>query len=286
MPDPLYVEINDETKNRHVRLQGWIRDDGEPHFYDIRAVAIDQRQHEDPAEPDPVSPEDLQRWKAKVVQGAIKYATDGDATVPKAWPSKEQHELDRRIARETVRELRRKRGRPGRPGQPWETKKQAHKLNRVDGVALKDLADQYRVSTSTVGRWVKEVDAATESHQGGVGLPVTKRDDSFERAKAAEFVARRLETGVELTGELPEGSKLDLGTEVDKHVDKYLERLDTVTMDDLMSYAVRQRFGLSDGRRRSYRELGEELGITAEAARHIVKEAVQWMRDWAKEEAE
>lgn len=167
VPDPLYVEINDETKNRHVRLQGWIRDDGEPHFYDIRAVAIDQRQHEDPAEPDLVSPEDLQRWKVKVVQGAIKYATDGDATVPKAWPSKEQHELDRRIARETVRELRRKRGRPGRPGQPWEKKKQAHKLNRVDGVALKDLADQYGVSTSTVGRWVKEVDVAMESQEEG-----------------------------------------------------------------------------------------------------------------------
>ena len=64
------------------------------------------------------------------------------------------------LTRTVVAELlRRKRGRPGRPGQPWETKKQAHKLNRVDGVRLKDLADQYGVSTSTVGRWVKEVDA-------------------------------------------------------------------------------------------------------------------------------
>ena len=168
VPDPLYVRIVDETRNRSVHLQGWIRDDGEPHFYDIRAVAKDhQSRNADPAEPDLVSPEDLQRWKAKVVLGAIKYATDGDATVPKAWPSREQYELDRRIARETVRELRRKRGRPGRPGRPWETKKQAHKLNRKERVALKDLADQYRVSTSTVGRWVKEVDAVMASQEEG-----------------------------------------------------------------------------------------------------------------------
>jgi RNA polymerase primary sigma factor len=44
-------------------------------------------------------------------------------------------------------------------------------------------------------------------------------------------------------------------------------------------HAVEQRFGLGDGRRRSYREVGEELGVTAEAARRLVKRAVGTVRD-------
>ena len=32
---------------------------------------------------------------------------------------------------------------------------------------------------------------------------------------------------------------------------------------------MEQRFGINDGRRRSYREVGEELGVTAEAARRL-----------------
>ena len=45
--------------------------------------------------------------------------------------------------------------------------------------------------------------------------------------------------------------------------------------------AVEQRFGLSDGREKSYREVGEELGVTAEAARRLVKRAVGTVRDEA-----
>ncbi len=48
-------------------------------------------------------------------------------------------------------------------------------------------------------------------------------------------------------------------------------------------YAVEQRFGLLDGQRRSYREVGEELGVTAEAARRLVKRAVTTVRDTADE---
>lgn len=51
-------------------------------------------------------------------------------------------------------------------------------------------------------------------------------------------------------------------------------------------YAVEQRFGLNDGRRRSYREVGEELGVTAEAARRLVKRAVNTVRDQAGVTAE
>ena len=41
-------------------------------------------------------------------------------------------------------------------------------------------------------------------------------------------------------------------------------------LDPRAKYAVEQRFGLHDGRKRSYREVGEELGVTAEAARRLV----------------
>ena len=44
-----------------------------------------------------------------------------------------------------------------------------------------------------------------------------------------------------------------------------------------------QRFGIGDGRKRSYREVGENLGVTAEAARRLVKRAVNTVRDRATE---
>jgi RNA polymerase primary sigma factor len=43
--------------------------------------------------------------------------------------------------------------------------------------------------------------------------------------------------------------------------------------------AVEQRFGLVDGEKRSFREVGESLGVTAEAARRIVKRAVEELRE-------
>ncbi|MCO8126454.1 sigma-70 family RNA polymerase sigma factor [Acidimicrobiia bacterium EGI L10123] len=47
--------------------------------------------------------------------------------------------------------------------------------------------------------------------------------------------------------------------------------------------AVRLRLGLADGRERSFREVGEELGVTAEAARRLVKRALDELRDAARE---
>ena len=52
-------------------------------------------------------------------------------------------------------------------------------------------------------------------------------------------------------------------------------------LDARARYAVEQRFGLHDGRKRSYREVGEELGVTAEAARRLVKRAVTAVREQA-----
>ncbi len=54
-------------------------------------------------------------------------------------------------------------------------------------------------------------------------------------------------------------------------------------LDTRARYAVEQRFGLHDGRKRSYREVGEELGVTAEAARRLVKRAVTAVREQASE---
>jgi len=69
-----------------------------------------------------------------------------------------------------------------------------------------------------------------------------------------------------------------------------LEQLDYEMIGHLLSvldqrarWAVEQRFGLTDGTRRSYREVGDELGVTAEAARRLVKRAMQTVRDNAPE---
>ena len=53
-----------------------------------------------------------------------------------------------------------------------------------------------------------------------------------------------------------------------------LERL-----DPRARHAVARRFGLLDGETHSYREVGEELGVTAEAARRLVKRAVDELRE-------
>jgi RNA polymerase primary sigma factor len=53
-------------------------------------------------------------------------------------------------------------------------------------------------------------------------------------------------------------------------------------LDSRARHAVVQRFGLEDGRKRSYREVGEELGVTAEAARRLVKRAVNTVREQAE----
>ncbi len=67
-----------------------------------------------------------------------------------------------------------------------------------------------------------------------------------------------------------------------------MDQVDEQMVTDLLSvldprarFAVEQRFGLHDGRKRSYREVGEELGVTAEAARRLVKRAVTAVRDSA-----
>ncbi len=64
-----------------------------------------------------------------------------------------------------------------------------------------------------------------------------------------------------------------LGAEHDEWLKSLLDVLDPRARS-----AVEQRFGLTDGRKRSYREVGDDLGVTAEAARRLVKRAVVTVR--------
>jgi len=51
------------------------------------------------------------------------------------------------------------------------------------------------------------------------------------------------------------------------------------TLDKRARYAIEARFGLLDGERKSFREVGENLGVTAEAARRLVSRAVAGLRE-------
>jgi RNA polymerase primary sigma factor len=51
------------------------------------------------------------------------------------------------------------------------------------------------------------------------------------------------------------------------------------SLDRRARFAVEARFGLIDGNKRSFREVGEDLGVTAEAARRLVQRAVAGLRD-------
>jgi RNA polymerase primary sigma factor len=50
------------------------------------------------------------------------------------------------------------------------------------------------------------------------------------------------------------------------------------SLDERARYAVEARFGLLDGERKSFREVGRDLGITAEAARRLVNRALHTLR--------
>lgn len=80
-----------------------------------------------------------------------------------------------------------------------------------------------------------------------------------------------------LADDRPGPEELALASEQDRIVTDLLDVLDTRAR-----FAVEQRFGLQDGRKRSYREVGEELGVTAEAARRMVKRAVNAVRTEAE----
>jgi RNA polymerase primary sigma factor len=79
-----------------------------------------------------------------------------------------------------------------------------------------------------------------------------------------------------LAADVPTPEQVMVDREEEQTLHDLLEVLDTRAR-----FAVEQRFGLTDGRKRSYREVGEELGVTAEAARRLVKRAVDAVREEA-----
>ncbi len=64
-----------------------------------------------------------------------------------------------------------------------------------------------------------------------------------------------------------------------------VELLDNLlgTLDSRARYAIEARFGFLDGERQSFRQVGQQLGITAEAARRLVNRAIAALRDDAAE---
>ena len=79
-----------------------------------------------------------------------------------------------------------------------------------------------------------------------------------------------------LAADVPTPEQVMLDREEERALHDLLGVLDTRAR-----HAVEQRFGLTDGRKRSYREAGEELGVTAEAALRLVKRAVDAVREEA-----
>jgi RNA polymerase primary sigma factor len=82
---------------------------------------------------------------------------------------------------------------------------------------------------------------------------------------------------VDLLADDAPGPEAEFMAQVD---DELLDKVLSV-LDARARSAVEQRFGLTDGTRRSYREVGEDLGVTAEAARRLVKRAVNSVRETA-----
>ena len=84
---------------------------------------------------------------------------------------------------------------------------------------------------------------------------------------------------VDLIADPNPGPEIEVMTRVKQ--DMVTEMLDV--LEPRARRAVQLRFGLLDDRKRSYREVGEDLGVTAEAARRLVKRALNTVRDHAED---
>jgi RNA polymerase primary sigma factor len=107
-------------------------------------------------------------------------------------------------------------------------------------------------------------------------------DDDFARL-------HRLTTPTSLDRPAGAGDGIELGhllaSDVASPEAVLVEREEREMVDELLAtlpartrLAVEQRFGLADGRRRSYREIGEQLGISPEGARRLIERAIDAVR--------
>ena len=172
VPEPLWVSISDDRHRRAIRLVGYITEDGTPAWEGWFAFPYP----DDMSIPGPpldtgegLNPADLRRWEEKALElGTL--AVDGEAEPPSIDRSEKLQELDRQVANEMLRALRRKRGRPGRPSVPWEWKVKAKQLND-DGMSTRQISgtaqfmNEHTASAYghvQIGRWIKEVEAAAQ----------------------------------------------------------------------------------------------------------------------------
>jgi RNA polymerase primary sigma factor len=122
-------------------------------------------------------------------------------------------------------------------------------------------------------------------------LRAALRDTAGGGAEPDDENARlyRLTTPASLDGPIGDegsGTYVDsLATDAATPEQSLIERDEAATLKDLLGvletrarYAVEQRFDLTDGRRRSYRQIAQELGGTAEAARRVVERALAAVR--------
>jgi RNA polymerase primary sigma factor len=134
-------------------------------------------------------------------------------------------------------------------------------LIRIPG----DRSAQLRSTLRQVGGDADQLDAASaELHRltSNVSLDKTVGDDGD--ASLGDLIAN--------TDESPE--------------DIVMAGVDRGLLDELLGildprsrYAVECRFGLLDGEKHSFREIGEHLGVTSEAARRLMNRALDSLRD-------
>ena len=114
-----------------------------------------------------------------------------------------------------------------------------------------------------------------------------------ETLDQANAELHRLTTPVSLDKTVGDDGDATLGDLMDNGEgtpeDRVMTMVDSDLLDELLGtldgrarFAVEARFGLLDGERKSFREVGESLGVTAEAARRLVSRAVAGLRDDAE----
>jgi RNA polymerase primary sigma factor len=114
-----------------------------------------------------------------------------------------------------------------------------------------------------------------------------------ETLDAGNAELHRLTTPISLDKTIGDDGDATLGDLMDNGEgtpeDAVMAMVDTELLDELLGtldnrarYAVEARFGLLDGERKSFREVGENLGVTAEAARRLVSRAVAGLREDAE----
>jgi len=134
-------------------------------------------------------------------------------------------------------------------------------LIRIPG----DRSSALRSALRQAGGDAEGLDAANaELHRLTATASLDKTIGDDGEATLGDLVASDTETPEDI---VLAGADLDLVREL-------LDRL-----DERHRFAVEWRFGLHDGETHSFREVGEQLGITSEAARRLVNRALSGLRD-------